>query len=226
MNIGFFAFSQNRSEFWTKLTVVKTLNPKWSVGADIQYRSQANYQISDNRNFFENDLSRALRLWVFYKLSPKWTITAAPIAYFSNVEINKQLHLAAVNELRSAWGITNSLRFLNVKNKNRFLYENRFIDWNKQNAYFQHRYRLQNAFAIPITKMGENSGINLFLMNEFFVKTQKNITTFDQNRVFAALQLRFKGIELSSGYQHVFQQGSSANFQRKIWLTTLNIAIP
>lgn len=223
----FGAFSQNRAELWTKLNVTKTLNAKWAIGTDIQYRSQANYRISENFHICETDLVRSVRLWAFYKLPQNWTITAAPIAYFANTDIlDEAAHLSHSQELRTMWGLSKSFTLAKITNKNRLMYEARFVQWNKPNAFVQHRYRLQNSFTLPIFKLHEHGKGNLFLMNEFFLKTQNAKTGFDQNRIYAAFEFQHKWIGLVSGYQHVFQQGNTAIFQKRIWLTTLNVQLP
>lgn len=221
------AFSQNRAELWTKLNIVKTLNPQWTIGTDAQYRSQANYRITDNANLFDRDLAYSLRFWAFYKLPKNWTINAAPIAYFRNTDILDDFsHLSYSQELRTLWGISKSFTFSKITNKNRLMYEARFIQWNQPNAVVQHRYRLQNGFTFPLFKLQKNSKGNLFVMNEFFLKTQKEKTGFDQNRIYAAFEFQHKWLGLVSGYQHIFQQGSQAVFQKRIWLTTLNVQLP
>lgn len=224
--ISTFAFSQNRTEFWSKVNVIKTLNPKWSVGLDVQYRTQANYHTSGNKQLFNAPLAQSARLWVYYKLPNNWTITTAPIAYFHNTDVGEQAILTHSNELRTTWGITKGFQFHQLKNKNRFLYEARFMGLEKPVISIQNRYRLQNNLSFPILKLGEKNVFSIFAMNEIMLKTQKSKTNFDQNRTYLALQYQFKGIEIVSGYQHIFQQGSSSVFQRRTWLTSLNIQIP
>ena len=193
----------------------------------MQYRSQANYRITDNANLFDRDLAYSLRLWAFYKLPKNWTINAAPIAYFSNTDILDEFaHLAYYQEIRTMWGMSKGFTFSKISNKNRLMYEARFIQWDKPSAVVQHRYRLQNAFTLPLVKLNQSSKVNLFIMNEFFLKTQKAKTGFDQNRMYAAVEAQYKRLGLVSGYQHVFQQGNNHVFQKRIWLTTLNIQLP
>lgn len=214
---------QDRNELWTKLIVNKVVHPKWSIGLDFQYRSQANYYIPHNHHICETPLAASVRFWIYYKLPKNWKITTAPIAYFYNTDIMADsIHLSHLQELRTMWGISKNWQNSWLKNKNRLVYEARFMNWNKTNAAIQHRYRLQNVGIIVLEKISADTKLNLYLMNEYLLKTQQGKSCFDQNRSFLALQFQYKNIELTSGYQFIYQKGNKNNFNKHIWLTSLN----
>ena len=223
---NFSSFCQNRNEFWSKLNMTKKMNEKWSIGLDLQYRSQANYRSNPHYNIFQYPLTNSIRTAIYYKLPKEWSLIASPFIYFEAKEIDKQSNLQTTHEFRTALGATKNFQWQKIKNKNRFLYESRFFEWGNANQSFQHRYRLQNIFIFPFLNVKESPKWNIFAMNEFLVKTQNANTLLDQNRLILAVQYQFKMIEILSGYLHVFQQGSRDVFQRRIWLTTFHISIP
>lgn len=216
-------FSQDRGEVWTKLSISKVVHSKWSMGVDLQYRGQANYYIPNNHNIFETNLATSIRLWAYYKLAKDWKVTAAPIAYFYNTEIMTDfVEVSHYQEMRTMWGISKNWQISRLKNKNRLMYEARFINWNTSKSITQHRYRIQNVGMVPIQKIHADGKLYLYLMNEYMLKTQQGKTNFDQNRSFLALQLQYKNIELTSGYQFIRQKGNKSDFNKHIWLTSLN----
>lgn len=226
--IGSFSvlFGQDRTECWTKLSANKTLSAKWSVGLDMQYRTQSDYLSPENQHLFQYELTHSIRAWVFYKLPQKWTVIASPIAYFSATDIKSEGKKVETHELRANFGVSKDFKLGVLQNKNRFLTEVRRLQFDEPNAVMQYRYRLQNSLSLPIKKWKEKQSVNLAAANEFFIKTQTLKTGFDQNRTALLLQYQSHFFELTSGYLHIFQQGSSKIFQRRIWLTTLSVSFP
>ncbi len=201
------ACAQVRQEFWTKVAVNKKINPRWTIGGDVQYRSQENYHIP-NRKRFENDLLQSIRFTLQYKLFPKYNIDilASPLIYFRSFEIDKKGHVTPQNELRVALGAVQQQTFWKrAKLRNRLQYEMRFLKFDKAEHTLQHRYRWQVQMTIPICQIHKDYDINYVVFDEIFVAYQENKTFFEQNRLYNALQLKYKYLEFNIGFQRSVQ---------------------
>ncbi len=219
---------QNREESWSKINVVKAVNAKWSIGVDFQYRTQADFRRPGIPNVFQYPLTTSFRTWLYYRLPKNWTIVYSPFALFSTSELSPDSQdFIRTNEVRSFIGGTKSFSFKgDLQSKNRLAYEFRVIKKEGAATPVQHRYRLQNAFTVPLFKWSRQQKLSLYMMNEIFLRTQNHTTKLDQNRSYVSLSFRYNQAEIVSGYQFVFQHGSKDDFYRNIWLTTLNITIP
>ncbi|MBX7241113.1 MAG: DUF2490 domain-containing protein [Bacteroidia bacterium] len=220
--------AQNREEFWSKVNVVKPINPKWSIGMDIQYRTQSDLHQPGVPNLFQYPLTTSYRAWLYYKMPKDWTIVYSPVAFFSTSELSSRAYqFAKTTEVRTFFGGIKSFYFRGgLQNKNRIAYELRIIRKEDSDHFIQHRYRLQNSLMIPLNRRTNANQIGLYVMNEFFLRTQSKNTTLDQNRSYLSFSLRYHQAEIISGYQLIFQRGNNADFFRNIWLTTLNLNIP
>jgi Protein of unknown function (DUF2490) len=223
--VPFFSTAQNHTEFWSKINATATVNKTWSIGMDIQYRRQADYKSGD-KNIFHYPMATSIRAWLYYSLKNQWQIILSPIAYFKNDDIlNSNGEIRQTKELRQMAGTSKSVEFTRIKNKNRFLIEVRFIDFDNNNSYTQFRYRLQNSFIIPLHKKEKATGINYFFSNEILIKNQKQQTNFDQNRVYNALQWKLMHADIDLGYQWVVQRNTTTTFHRNQFYVMLNLSI-
>jgi hypothetical protein len=215
--------AQTRDELWTKINVTKSLNEKWVVGFDIQHRRQANYQIKE-KNLFHYDLNNSIRGWVYYKIKNDWMLLLSPIAYFTNNDVkNTEGELKFSHELRSNLGISKNIMIVKIINKNRFLYEIRDIQFDSPEKTIQHRYRFQNYFIVPILKINTQNTINYTVFNELFFRTQNEISRFDQNRLYNAIQLKEKHWDVNLGHQYTYQNISSGNINKHHLMFSINI---
>lgn len=223
--IPVFSTAQNHTEFWSKLNTTVALNKSWSIGMDVQYRRQADYKSGD-KNIFHYPMATSIRAWVYYSLKNQWQIILSPIAYFKNDEIlNNNGEIKQTNEIRQMAGTSKSVDLNRIKNKNRFLIEVRYIDFDNNKSYTQFRYRLQNSFTIPLHKKEKTTGINYFLSNEVLIKNQKHQTSFDQNRIYNALQWKFMHADIDLGYQWVVQRNTNNTLHRNQLFLMLNLNI-
>jgi len=217
--------AQTHDEFWSKLTISKKINNKFLLACDVQFRQQANYKIA-SKNIFEEPNTRAIRLWLNYKLKNNFTITVAPIAYFANEDIiNKNGTLSNTNELRIAFAFTKSFNWKNAKQNNRILVEERFLNYDAVNTINQYRYRIQNSINLLVKKLNNNCNLNYQFSNEFIIKTQQSQISFDQNRIQNALQLQLHKIEFNIGYQYTIQASSNNLIYRNQYLFNTSILL-
>lgn len=217
----FLLSAQNRTEFWAKLQTNVKINEKWTIGTDVQYRTQANYY--QNHQLFDYGLTRGVRLWAFYRLPHSFVFTAAPIAYFHNTEILGDGRLTHNHELRTMWGIQKQLDRGQWKQNVRLLAEVRRVQFNLPTAFMQYRYRLKYELTHPICRFNESLTLAGGFYDEFFIRTQAGVTGFDQNRSYAFLQVRSPQTLLNIGYQHTFSQSKATVFQRYIALVSFQV---
>lgn len=217
------ANGQTRNELWLKLNLTHAFHAKWSVGIDLQHRRQADFQSGD-KNIFHYPLGNYARLWLYYKMPKKWALTISPAGYFHNEEIVTQNGaLKKTNELRVSAGIIKEWAIHGIKNKNRFLYDARFNADNRTGQFFQSRYRLQNSLAVPFLK--KHIMLSYLVSNEVLIKKETGHTSFDQNRIYQALQYKTGITELNAGYQCIIQKGAAGRYQRNQLFIMLNIMI-
>ncbi len=132
---------------------------------------------------------------------------ASPIAYFDNKNIvNASGVIANSNELRSMIGMGKNLFFRKLVNYNRLLYELDLINFNYPEMNTRHRYRLFNNFILPIKCINLTHSLNYNFYNEVFLKTQKAMTSFDQNHLYNGIQWKWKQSDLNIGYQYTYQK--------------------
>lgn len=219
------AFAQTRKEFWLKVNLTHRFDTKWSAGLDVQHRRQANFKTADH-NIFHHTMANYVRGWVYYQLPRQWTLVLSPIGYFDNEDIlNTAGELKQTNELRISPGIIKSFQWGQVKNKNRFLYDIRFAEFDKTSHFTQSRFRLQNNLLFPLFSLKKNQQFSYLLSNEVLIKKQKQVTTFDQDRLYNAVQWKHGPHDISLGYQWVVQKGTSNIFHRHQLYLLVNIAI-
>ncbi|MBK0380184.1 DUF2490 domain-containing protein [Mucilaginibacter segetis] len=217
-------FSQSRNEFWGKLNIKHTIEKKWSVNLDVQYRSQQN-PYNNNDNLFSNYLTGAARLTVNYQFKNEWQLVIIPIAWFNSSEIkNSESDHSNADEIRTGGGFIKGFKIGNVINKNRFLVEWRSLNYNIPQNYLQQRFRLQNNFKFTLgTSPQKTYEFNYLLGNEFMVKHQHKSFSVDQNRILNSLQLAWNKNDINLGYQLTIQNGRTGNINRNQLLLTYGI---
>jgi len=219
------AFSQTRKEFWLKLNFTHQFSTKWMAGLDLQHRRQANFNQAD-KNIFHYTLANYGRIWLYYQLPWNWSLVVSPIGYFNNEDIlNAAGTLKQTNELRISPGIVKVFDLGTVKNKNRFLYDIRFAEFDQVTHFTQSRFRLQNSFTIPLYSFKKQNQLSYIFSNEILIKKEKKLTGFDQNRVYNAVQWKLHRSDINLGYQWVVQKGTASTFHRHQLYLLLNIAI-
>src|ERR1017187_3070572 len=220
-------YAQDQHEFWSKLNITKEVNKHWALAADLQYRRQSNY-LSGDKNIFQYNLENSIRLWIYYKLPHRWDLISSPIAYFKDITLkNKDGVLSNGYELRTMLGASKSYELGQLKNINRVLYELSFLNYNTPGMILRHRYRLFNSFDYPIKRFKEPHSCNGYLDNEVFYRTEKGISSFDQEHLFNGKQWESKETDIKIGYHYTYQKSMTNTFMRKNQLFIfLNLSIP
>lgn len=219
------AKSQAHHEFWSKINITKRINNHWDVGLDLQFRQQSNFK-TERKDIFQYPMTRSIRSWAYYHLKNKWTIVASPIAYFVSDEIKNNLgDLKKIEDLRFMVGIMKTIQFPILKFNNRFLVEYRIIEIDQPEHFYQWRYRLQNAFTIPLHAFKRKTELNYIIGNEFFLKSQSHQIFFDQERLLNLVQWKQKHFDIDLGYQWTIQKGNNSTQYRNQWLISTNIII-
>jgi len=203
------AFGQSYDEFWTRIMINKKIDKNWTLGGDVQYRSQENYHEQNNLRF-QNPLLQSFRTTIYYRLSSKYRVdlTASPLVYFRSFDVDRIGEVSDQREIRVVFGgLQHQNIFKKVKLRNRFQSEARFLRVDRPDNFFQNRLRWQIQATMPIyqTKSKIRS-INCLIFNEIFIAHQQGNAFFDQNRFYNAIQFKHKFIELNLGYQFSVQR--------------------
>lgn len=210
-----------QSLLWTRYSNQLTLNNKWLILSEF-----------DNRVFihpFEENLY-LIRIQGRYKIN-KGVDLGAGFAYFSVATQDPEtINDFRTPEYRAEQNITWKQEFNKFTLSQRFQIEERFFH-NANNEgllpgttfNWRFRYRLQGEYSCW---KKENQYLNAIVYDEIFINAGENIVknTFDQNRIYAALQYGVnKNIALELGYLKSFQQRASGfeYFDRDIIRFTL-----
>lgn len=220
------AAAQTRQEFWSRVAISKKISDRWTVGGDVQYRTQENYHISNNKRF-ENDLLQSIRITTFYKLFSKHqtNLIFSPIVYFRSFDVNRQGKINDQREYRWAAGIMQQYKLLKkVTLRNRLQYEMRFLRVDSPNTTLQQRPRWQLQATIPLLNL--NSLVFSYLLfDEIFAAYQENNLFFEQNRIYNALQLKYSFLELNIGFQKSGQRVREEWVNRDQWHFSINVVL-
>jgi hypothetical protein len=197
----------HQSLLWTRYYNQLTLNNKWSLHTEF-----------DNRVFLKptEENLYVLRLQGRYKINPEFEVGGG-FAYFSVATQNPDVtYDFNVPEYRTQQDITWKHAIESVTLNQRFQIEERFIhNANKEGLlpgttfYWRFRYRLQGEYSFWEK---ENQYLKAIVYDELMINGGKNVVknTFDQNRIYAALQYGVnKNIALELGYLNSFQQRAS-----------------
>lgn len=194
----------HQSLLWTRYTNQLTLNSKWLIQSEF-----------DNRVFihpFENNLY-LIRIQGRYKIN-KDVDLGAGLAYFSvATQDPENTNDFRTPEYRGEQNIIWKHEFGNFTMNQRFQVEERFFhNANKEgllpgtNFNWRFRYRLQGEYSC--WKKG-NQYLKAIVYDEIMLNAGENIVynTFDQNRIYAALQYGLtKNIAFELGYLNSFQK--------------------
>lgn len=189
---------------WTRYYNQLQLNEKWSLHTEF-----------DNRFFFKPAQENlfVIRIQGRYKINNHLE-TGAGFAYFSVdtqvPEINNDFNIP---EYRGQQDITWKLNVKKVMLSQRFQAEERFIHNANKEAllpgttfFWRFRYRLQGDYVFW---KKENRYLKTIISDEIMFNAGRKIikNTFDQNRIYAAIQYGInKNIALELGYLNSFQR--------------------
>jgi hypothetical protein len=206
---------------WTRYYNQLTINNKWSVHTEF-----------DNRIFLKpiEENLYLIRLHGRYKINNNLDVGAG-FAYFSVATQNPDVTFDfKFPEYRGQQDIVYKQDFGRFTLNQRFQVEERFFhNANKEGLlpgttfYWRFRYRLQGEYSCW---KKDNQHLKAIAYDELMINGGENIVknTFDQNRIYAALQYGVnKNIALELGYLNSFQQRVSGvdYFDRDIIRFTL-----
>lgn len=197
----------HQSLLWTRYYNLLTINNKWSVHSEF-----------DNRIFIHpvKENLYEFRVQGRYKINDNLDVGAG-FAHFSvatqDPEITNDFN---VPEYRGQQDIIWKQDIGNITLIQRFQVEERFFhNANKEGLlprttfYWRFRYRIQGEHTFW---KKENQFLKALLSDEIMINAGENVVknTFDQNRIYAALQYGVnKNIALELGYLNSFQQRAS-----------------
>lgn len=197
----------HQSFLWTRYYNLLTINDKWSLHSEFDNRIFLN---PVEENLYE------FRVQGRYKIEDNFEVGTG-FAYFSVAtqvpEITTDFN---VPEYRGQQDIIWKQDIGKITLLQRFQIEERFFhNINNEGLlpgttfYWRFRYRLQGEYSFW---KKENQFLKAILSDELMINRGKNVVknTFDQNRIYAALQYGInKNITLELGYLNSFQQRAS-----------------
>lgn len=197
----------HQSLLWTRYYNLLTINEKWSLHSEFDNRIFLN---PVEENLYE------FRVQGRYKIEDNFEVGTG-FAYFSVAtqvpEITTDFN---VPEYRGQQDIIWKQDIGKITLLQRFQIEERFFhNINNEGLlpgttfYWRFRYRLQGEYSFW---KKENQFLKAILSDELMINRGKNVVknTFDQNRIYAALQYGInKNITLELGYLNSFQQRAS-----------------
>lgn len=208
----------HQSLLWTRYYNQLTINNKWSLHTEFDNR------IFTNTNPIKENLY-VLRLQGRYKINANIELGGG-FAYFSVTTQDPEVSFDfRIPEYRGQQDITWKQDFGNFTLNQRFQIEERFFhNANKEGLlsgttyFWRFRYRLQGEYSCW---KKENQYLKAIVHDELMINGGENVVknTFDQNRIYAALQYGVnKNIALELGYLNSFQQRASGvdHFDRDI----------
>ena len=216
--------AQTRHEWWTKLNIDTRPGKKWGGSLEMQYRRQANYHTTDN-NVFHYPMAVILRPWVSYSLHRHWSLLLSPVGFSRSEEVPVAGNISHQTELRISAGLQHMLATRKIVFKNRVLYEARFLEPGKSQFSFQTRIRAQQWAEFLLLQTGTQTRFSVQLSHEFFVRSERAYSGFDQDRISAALAWAHLGLAWCWGYQQTVQQHSPHVIQRHQLIFAMRIII-
>ncbi|PJJ09275.1 uncharacterized protein DUF2490 [Flavobacterium sp. 1] len=194
----------HQSLLWTRYYNQLTLNSKWSIHTEF-----------DNRVFISPSEENLflIRMHGRYKINEKIDLGAG-VSYFSvATQVPENTNDFRTPEYRIQQDISCKQEFGSFTLNHRFQAEERFIhNANKEELlsgttfYWRFRYRLQGEYSCW---KKEKQYLKAIVYDELMINAGEKIVynTFDQNRIYAALQYGInKNIALELGYLNSFQQ--------------------
>lgn len=197
----------HQSLLWTRYYNLLTINDKWTVHSEFDNRIFIN---SAEENLYE------FRTQGRYKINKDFEVGAG-FAYFSVASQDPEISSNfTIPEYRGQQDIIWKQNIGRITFLQRFQVEERFFhNSNKEELvagttfYWRFRYRLQGEYSFW---KKENQSLKVLLSDEIMMNGGENVAknTFDQNRIYAALQYGVnKNIALELGYLNSFQQRAS-----------------
>jgi hypothetical protein len=197
----------HQSILWTRYNNQLTLNNKWSLHSEF-----------DNRLFLKpvEENLYVIRVQGRYKINDHLE-TGAGFAYFSVATQNPEVTFDfKIPEYRGQQDITWKQNIGKITLNQRFQLEERFIhNANKEELLsgttfsWRFRYRIQGDYTLC---KKENRFLKAIVSDEIMFNAGKKIirNTFDQNRIYAALQYGISpSLAIELGYLNSFQQRAS-----------------
>lgn len=192
---------------WTRYYNLLTINDKWSLHSEFDNRIFLN-PIEENLYEF--------RVQGRYKINKNFEVGAG-YAYFSvATQIPEVTIDFNVPEYRGQQDIVWKQDYNKFLLSQRFMIEERFFhNVNKEGLipgttfFWRFRYRIQGEYTFW---KKENQYLKAIINDELMINGGENVVknTFDQNRIYAALQYGVsKNIALELGYLNSFQQRAS-----------------
>ena len=197
----------HQSLLWTRYYNLLTINNKWSLHSEF-----------DNRvflNSFENNLYE-FRVQGRYKINKDIEVGAG-YAYFSvATQVPENTFGFRIPENRGQQDVMWKQDIGKITLLQRFQVEERFFhNADKEGLvsgttfFWRFRYRIQGEYSFW---KKESQYLKAIVYDELMINAGKNVVknTFDQNRIYAALQYGVnKNIALELGYLNSFQQRAS-----------------
>lgn len=171
-----------------------SLNEKWSVNSDFQFRT---------KDWYKTPSQGLGRVGISYKLDPKLNVTVglAHFRFFLNDVVTR-------GEWRPWQEIGLSDRIGKFKISNRLRIEQRFNETNDNNGPTgQYRFNWRFRYKLDI-QYPEEGKFSVGLGNEIMLNAGKNITVnyFDQNRTYGSLNANLtKNISLQFQFMYIWQ---------------------
>lgn len=213
--------AQQVYEWWSKFNFTQSLTDKVAFSLDLQHRRQNGS--NTDYNLLRYTMTNSARLWLFYSANNNWSIILSPIALFENRNFNHSTQkLQHSSELRTMTGLAKAVAIDKATVNNRLLYELSFIQTAPSNNITRHRYRLQNSLLIPLKNRNNGSALNYNLANEVFIKTIQRKSSFDQNRIYQAIQWKDNFTAINVGYQLTIQQELSSLVHKNQFVISVN----
>jgi len=199
----------HQSLLWTRYYNQLTINNKWSLHTEFDNRIFINTNPT-KENLYE------MRLQGRYKINPNIEVGGG-FAYFSVATQDPDVSFDfRIPEYRSQQDLIYKQDFGDFTLNQRFQVEERFFhNANKEGLlpgttyFWRFRYRLQGEYSCW---KKENQYLKAIVYDELMINGGQNVVknTFDQNRIYAALQYGVnKNIALELGYLNSFQQRAS-----------------
>lgn len=196
-----------QSLLWTRYYNILTINNKWSIHSEFDNRVFIN---PVEQNLYE------MRAQGRYKINNELELGAG-FAYFSVATQDPEITFDfRIPEYRGQQDVMWKQDIGKITLLQRFQVEERFFhNADKEGLlsgttfFWRFRYRIQGEYSFW---KKENQFLKAIVYDELMINAGKNVVknTFDQNRIYAALQYGVnKNIALELGYLNSFQQRAS-----------------
>lgn len=204
---------------WSELVFAQKLDSSFGLQIDFQYRRRSQWlgTMPSNNSPFHFPLQLVLRPWLHWQAAPSFRVSASPLGYWRNYNINSGGTVLIRHELRNSVQGLHEFRVKKSVFINRLRFECRYFSLNKSSgentvklggSYFPlepFSFRVRYMFRW-LRPLGWNNGDGwyLALSDEIFMNLGKNVATenrWDQNRALIALGHKLNSkLKLETGY--------------------------